>query len=333
LQDVFYYRPKFISFVLQNNIPKRFTMDIVVENLTKVYGAQRAVDNISFRVNTGEVLGFLGPNGAGKTTTMKAITTYLTPTKGSISVGNYSVSEEPEEVKKQIGYLPEHNPLYEDMPVIDYLKFVAELQGIKKEHIKGRILEMVRVCGLEGEKHKKINELSKGFRQRVGLAQAMIHDPEVLILDEPTSGLDPNQIVEIRELIKNIGREKTVILSSHILAEVEATCDRILIINKGQIVADGTPSELRKQAHGQEILKLTIEDADKSEVLKRLKELDTVDSVDFLKEDSRFELQSRANKSSRRSVYNLCVEKSWTLTEMTPVETKLEDIFHELTMK
>lgn len=308
-------------------------MDIVVKNLTKVYGSQRAVDDITFKVHTGEVLGFLGPNGAGKTTTMKAITTYLKPDQGEITVGEYSVDEDPEEVKKQIGYLPEHNPLYEDMPVLDYLRFVAELQGIKKEHIKDRILEMVKVCGLEGEKHKKINELSKGYKQRVGLAQAMIHDPQVLILDEPTSGLDPNQIVEIRELIKTIGREKTVILSSHILAEVEATCDRILIINKGQIVADGTAAELRKQAKGQEVLRLTIEDANRNEVFEKLKQLDTVDSVEPLKEEHRFEVQSHAQKSSRRSVYHLCVEQGWILTEMTPVETKLEDIFHELTMK
>lgn len=308
-------------------------MDILVENLTKIYGSQRAVDNISFRVKTGEVLGFLGPNGAGKTTTMKAITSYLTPTSGTIHVGDYSVSDEAENVKKQIGYLPEQNPLYGDMPVLDYLKFVAEIQGIKKEHVKGRILEMVRVCGLEGEKHKKINELSKGYRQRVGLAQAMIHDPEVLILDEPTSGLDPNQIIEIRELIKTIGREKTVILSSHILAEVEATCDRILIINKGQIVADGTANDLRKQAQGQEILKLTIEDGDKNTIFEAVKALDSVDTVDLLDEDNRFEIQSKSNMSSRRSVFNLCVEKSWILTEITPVETKLEDIFRELTMK
>ncbi|MEA1876256.1 MAG: ATP-binding cassette domain-containing protein [Bacteroidota bacterium] len=308
-------------------------MDILVENLTKVYGSQRAVDNISFQVKTGEVLGFLGPNGAGKTTTMKAITSYLTPTSGTIHVGDYSVSDEAENVKKQIGYLPEQNPLYGDMPVLDYLKFVAEIQGIKKEHVKGRILEMVRVCGLEGEKHKKINELSKGYRQRVGLAQALIHDPEVLILDEPTSGLDPNQIIEIRELIKTIGREKTVILSSHILAEVEATCDRILIINKGQIVADGTSNDLRKQAQGQEILKLTIEDGDKNTIFDAVKALDSVDTVDLLDEDNRFEIQSKSNMSSRRSVFNLCVEKSWILTEITPVETKLEDIFRELTMK
>lgn len=308
-------------------------MDIIVENLTKIYGSQRAVDDISFRVKTGEVLGFLGPNGAGKTTTMKAITSFLTPTSGTIRVGEYSVSDDPENVKKQIGYLPEQNPLYVDMPVLDYLKFVAEIQGIKKEHIKGRILEMVKVCGLEGEKHKKINELSKGYKQRVGLAQAMIHDPEVLILDEPTSGLDPNQIIEIRELIKTIGREKTVILSSHILAEVEATCDRILIINKGQIVADGTANDLRRQAQGQEILKLTIEDGDKNTIFEAIKALDSVDTVDLLDEDNRFEIQSKSNMSSRRSVFNLCVEKSWILTEITPVETKLEDIFRELTMK
>ena len=308
-------------------------MDIVVKNLTKVYGSQRAVDGISFRVNTGEVLGFLGPNGAGKTTTMNAITTFLVPDQGEISVGEFSVSEDPEEVKKQIGYLPEHNPLYEDMPVLDYLKFVAELQGIRKEHIKDRIREMVNVCGLEGEKHKKINELSKGYKQRVGLAQALIHDPEVLILDEPTSGLDPNQIIEIRELIKTIGREKTVILSSHILAEVEATCDRILIINKGKIVADGTASDLRKQAKGQEVLRLTIEDGDKNTIYDKLKKLNSVESVETLDQPGRFEIQSRANETSRRSVYQLCVDNSWALTELTPVETKLEDIFHELTMK
>lgn len=307
-------------------------MDIIVENLTKIYGSQHAVDNISFKVRTGEVLGFLGPNGAGKTTTMKAITTYLNPTNGSIRVGEFSVAENPEEIRKNIGYLPEHNPLYEEMAVIDYLKFVAELQGIEKSKIRQRLLDMVKTCGLEGEKHKKIGELSKGYKQRVGLAQALIHDPDVLILDEPTSGLDPNQIIEIRELIKTIGREKTVLLSSHILAEVEATCDRILIINKGKIVADGTADDLRKQAKGQEILILTIEDADSNEVFEALKGVSSIELVDKKGKNNRFEVQSRANESSRRAIFSLCVEKSWPLTEMTPVETKLEDIFHELTM-
>ncbi|MBI9069494.1 MAG: ATP-binding cassette domain-containing protein, partial [Salinivirgaceae bacterium] len=236
-----------------------------------------------------------------------------------------------EEIKKSIGYLPEHNPLYQEMPVLDYLKYVAELQGIKKERIKERILEMVNVCGLEGEKHKRISELSKGYRQRVGLAQAMIHDPEVLILDEPTTGLDPNQIVEIRELIKKIGRSKTVILSSHILAEVEATCDRILIIDKGKIVANGTSEELRRAEKGNEIVKVTIEDADKNEVVAALQTLPTVDLVDIKTEY--IEVQSRAGQSSKRDIFKLCVDKGWVLTQMTPIEIKLEDVFRELTTK
>lgn len=308
-------------------------MDIYVENLTKVYGTQKAVDDITFRVKTGEVLGFLGPNGAGKTTTMKAITTYLVPNEGNITVGQYSINGQAEQIRKLIGYLPENNPLYQEMPVIDYLKYVAELQGIEKSKIRKRILEMVRLCGLEGEKHKNIGELSKGYKQRVGLAQALIHDPEVLILDEPTAGLDPNQIVEIRELIRKIGKEKTVILSSHILAEVEATCDRILIISKGRIVADGTAEELRKRAHGKEMLKVKIEDGDKNDIFKALQALDTVEVADFLKhEDNSFEVQSKANQSSRRAIFKMCVSKGWALTEMTSIETKLEDIFRELTM-
>ncbi|MBI9038689.1 MAG: ATP-binding cassette domain-containing protein [Bacteroidales bacterium] len=308
-------------------------MDIVVENFTQKYGNSKAVDDISFRVKTGEVLGFLGPNGAGKTTTMKAITTFFTPTQGNISVGNLSVVDQADEVKKHIGYLPENNPLYQEMPIIDYLAFVAELQGVEKSTIKDRILEMVNVCGLEGEKHKRITELSKGYKQRVGLAQALIHNPDVLILDEPTAGLDPNQIVEIRELIKQIGKEKTVILSSHILAEVEATCDRMLIISKGKIVADGTPKDLKKQAQGKEIVKVTIEGSNADEIFTQLQDLDNIDLVDFIdKDNNSFEIQSKSGLSSRKSIYNLCVEKSWVLLEMTPIETKLEDIFRELTM-
>jgi len=308
-------------------------MDIVVENITKHYGFQKAVDNVSFQVKTGEVLGFLGPNGAGKSTTLKAITCFLAPNEGNIKVGGYSIHENPEEIKKLIGYLPESNPLYQEMPVLDYLKFIAELHGIPKEKIRSRIVEMVIKCGLEGEKHKKISELSKGYKQRVGLAQALIHDPQVLVLDEPTSGLDPNQIIEIRELIRELGKEKTVLLSSHILAEVEATCDRIIIINKGKIVADGTSGNLRKQAQGKEILKVTIEDGDKNEIYKSLQTLSTVDMVDFIsKSDNCFELHSKPEASSRKAVFKLCVEKGWSLTELTPTETKLEDVFRELTM-
>ena len=318
-----------ILFFLYKNFEK---MDIKIENFTKKYGPEKAVDNISFEVKTGEVLGFLGPNGAGKTTTMKAITCFLAPTSGEIKVGNYSIKDNALEIKKHIGYLPEINPLYPDMAVIDYLKFVAELQDIEKSMVTERILEMVRVCGLEGEKHKKIGELSKGYKQRVGLAQALIHDPKVLVLDEPTSGLDPNQIVEIRELIKNIGREKTVILSSHILAEVEATCDRILIINKGKIVADGTSDDLRKLSQGKELLKITIEEADKNTVVPAIQALDSVDMVDPKAKDNSYEIQSKKEASSRRAIFDLCVKNGWVLTEMTPVETKLEDIFRDLTL-
>jgi ABC-2 type transport system ATP-binding protein len=305
-------------------------MDITVSNLTKTYGPQKAVDDISFTVRTGEVLGFLGPNGAGKTTTMKAITSCIFPTAGKITIGGMDVFESTDEVKKHIGYLPENNPLYQDMFVLDYLRFVAEMQNIPKSQTDSRILEMVHICGLQKEKHKKIQELSKGYRQRVGLAQALIHNPDVLILDEPTSGLDPNQIIEIRELIKRIGRAKTVILSSHILAEVEATCDRIMIINKGKLVADGTADQLRRQSKGADLLKIRIEDADQDIAYKELKGLQGIIMVD--REEGMFVLQSEGENSMARSVFNMCVQNSWVLTEMTPVQTKLEDIFRELTM-
>lgn len=308
-------------------------MDVSIESVSKSYGFQKAVDNISFTVSQGEIVGFLGPNGAGKTTTMKIITCFMPPDEGKVMVGGLSVVSEPEEVKKHIGYLPESNPLYKDMPVIDYLAFVAEIQGVPRAKIRDRIFEMIQVCGLKGEKHKKIGELSKGYQQRVGLAQAMIHDPEVLILDEPTSGLDPNQIVEIRELIRRIGREKTVIMCSHILAEVEATCDRIVIISNGKLVADGTSTSLRKQAQNKEILKVTIEDGDRNVVFNALKGLDTVELVDFLPEHTRaFEVMSRVGTNSRRAIFRLCVDNHWMLTEMTPVERKLEEVFRDLTI-
>ncbi len=307
-------------------------MDIVVENITKRYGSQKAVDDVSFKVKNGEILGFLGPNGAGKSTTMKAITCYLSPNEGDIKVGGISINDDPESIKKMVGYLPESNPLYTDMPVINYLKFIAEIHGIKKARVNERISQMVDVCGLEGEKHKKIGELSKGYRQRVGLAQALIHDPDVLVLDEPTTGLDPNQIVEIRELIRKIGRQKTVLLSSHILAEVEATCDRILIINKGRIVADGTSADLRKKAQGKEILKIGIEGGTTNEVFKALQQLETVELVDFIsKGDEIYEVQSEVGQSSKKAVFDMCVANNWYLSELTPTETKLEDIFRELT--
>ncbi len=307
-------------------------MNITIRNLTKAYDTQKAVDDISFSVKTGEILGFLGPNGAGKTTTMKMITHYIAPTSGDVEIGGQSVQHMGNALKRHIGYLPELNPLYLEMPVIDYLAFCAALQGVSKTDIPGRIGEMIRTCGLNAEKHKRIGELSKGYRQRVGLAQAMIHDPEILILDEPTTGLDPNQIVEIRALIRELGKAKTVILSTHILPEVEATCDRILIINEGRIVADGTPATLRKQAQGQEVLQVQIEGAATEALRPALEDLPTVAQVDVLDaETHRFELQSLPEQSSRHALFHLCVERGWVLTELTPLETKLEDIFRDLT--
>ena len=306
-------------------------MSIIVENLTKKYGEQKAVNDISFKIETGEVVGFLGPNGAGKSTTMKMITCFMAPSNGNITVDDISVNENQSLIKKKIGYLPENNPLYFDMSIVDYLRFTAEIQGVLKSDIPSRIGEMIELCGLTREKHKNINELSKGFRQRVGLAQAMIHDPEVLILDEPTTGLDPNQIVEIRKLIKELGKQKTVILSSHILSEVEATCDRILIINRGRIVADGTSETLRSQADGQELLTVHIE-AVNEELQKSLLDLGSVEKVSAVEDKPGFySIQSKPNMESRKAIFDLCVKKKWYLLEMTGIETRLEDVFRDLT--
>lgn len=308
-------------------------MDIKVENLTKIYGKEKAVDSISFNVKPGEILGFLGPNGAGKSTTMKIITCFMAQTSGDVKIDGHSNLENSIEIKKKIGYLPENNPLYLDMPVLEYLSFVAELQGVPKDKVQERLVEMVMLCGLDDEKHKKIGELSKGYRQRVGLAQAMIHDPEILILDEPTTGLDPNQIIEIRKLIKELGRHKTVILSTHILPEVEATCDRILIINKGKIVADGTSESLRKQAQGGGYIRIKIVDAKNSdELFSSLLELNSVTKVEPVKENEKvFNITGADGEQTQRDIFNLCVKNKWTLLEMTMIETKLEDIFKELT--
>lgn len=306
-------------------------MSIIVENLTKKYGEQKAVNDISFEIKTGEVVGFLGPNGAGKSTTMKIITCFMAPSSGDVRLDGSSIHSDPELIKKKIGYLPENNPLHLDMPIVEYLRFSAEVQGVEKSLIPSRIGEMIDKCGLDREKHKNINELSKGYRQRVGLAQALIHDPEILILDEPTTGLDPNQIVEIRKLIKDIGKEKTVILSSHILSEVEATCDRILIINRGRIVADGTSDTLRSQSQGQELLKISIE-ADPEKVESAILALGTVEKVTGVEgKHGWFNVQSKPDMSSRKEIFDLCVKNKWYLMEMTSLETRLEDVFQKLT--
>jgi ABC-2 type transport system ATP-binding protein len=306
-------------------------MDITIKNLAKHYGLQTAVDHIDMQVKTGEVLGFLGPNGAGKTTTMKMVCGLIAPDEGSIEIGGISVQKNPSKVKELIGYLPENNPLYEDMPVLDLLRFTADIQGVPKDRTNERIKKMVEACGLGDEKHKRIGELSKGYRQRVGMAQAMVHDPEVLILDEPTTGLDPNQIVEIRKLIKQIGKEKTVILSTHILPEVEATCDRILIINKGKIVADGSPGALRKQAQGRSLIRTRIEGASTDDMLKSFSEHGLFSSADIL-DNGLMELATSDMTTAAREVFRICVAKNWTLLELTPIETRLEDVFRDLTL-
>jgi len=307
-------------------------MSITVENLTKTYGSQKAVDNISFQVKTGEILGFLGPNGAGKSTTMKIITCFISPTEGSVQLNGLDIKTNSEEVRRRIGYLPENNPLYTDMNIVDYLHLAASLQNVPETEIPGRIKQMVDICGLGPECHKDINELSKGFRQRVGLAQALIHDPEVLILDEPTSGLDPNQIAEIRSLIKEIGKHKTVMLSSHILKEVEATCDRILIINKGKLVADGSTEELKARSSAANRLLLQVRGENIQENLMQLESVARVTPADDKQNDSWY-VDTTNGLSSREEIFRLCVEKDWVLLQLTPMESSLEDIFRQLTVQ
>lgn len=312
-------------------------MSIAVHNLTKLYGEQKAVDNISFDVKTGEILGFLGPNGAGKTTTMKIITCYMPPTSGNVQVDGLDNAEHSLEVRKKIGYLPEMNPLYLDMNVVDYLEYSAQLHGMKGNATSHRLKEMVHTCGLEDVRHKDIGELSKGYRQRVGLAQAMIHDPEVLILDEPTSGLDPNQIVEIRNLIKQLGRAKTVVLSTHILSEVQATCTRVLIINEGRIVADGTPEQLQQEFHGAESLTIELKTnlADPvNDISPKLHAVGSVTAVEFLSAKdslSRFTLHVEKSADIREALFRLAVAQGWVILEMHRKTTSLEEVFHKLT--
>ena len=310
-------------------------MSIKVTNLTKYYGETLAVDDISFEVNKGEILGFLGPNGAGKSTTMKIITTYLPPTTGSITVDDLDVEDKSIEVRKKIGYLPEQNPLYMDMVVTDYLDYVAALDGVPNDKVKSRRDEMITVCGLEEMKGRVIGELSKGYKQRVGLAQAMINNPEVLILDEPTSGLDPNQIIEIRNLIKKLGKQKTVILSTHILSEVQATCNRVIIINRGKLVADGSPEELAQRSRGQSIVTLEVKnDIDKNVLTNAVKSCKGVSKVEFMKEtDESFVFQIYGDKGAdlRAAISTKVLEQKAILLSMQAKQTSLEDIFRDLT--
>ena len=300
-------------------------MSVKVTQLVKTYGAQHAVDGITFEARKGEVLGFLGPNGAGKTTTMKIVTGYLPQTAGKVEVCGFDVSEKSMESRRCIGYLPEQNPLYKEMYVREYLEFTAGLHQVK--NVAKRVAEMVHRTGLSSHQQKQIGELSKGYRQRVGLAQAMLHDPAVLILDEPTSGLDPNQIVEIRQLIKELGKEKTVILSTHILGEVEAVCDRAIIINKGKLVADAPIQELKQQFAGQSIV--TVEFAEN--VDKKL--LSTIKNVRGVKTlgKNQWQLEAEAKQDIRPDVFAFAIAHKLTLLELHKEVFSVEDVFQQLT--
>jgi len=304
-------------------------MSVEVKNLVKIFGSQNAVNGVSFEAKTGEITGFLGPNGAGKSTTMKIATGYLPATTGTVLINGVDVSLSPKVCQKNIGYLPEHNPLYLDMYVHEYLSFAGEVQGIKGSLLKERVLDVVEKCGLTVEQNKKIGSLSKGYRQRVGLAQALIHNPEVLILDEPTTGLDPNQIVEIRNLLKEVGKDKTVILSTHIMQEVQALCDHVVIINKGEIVANETVESLKS---GLEV-NTTIQVQYKEEINEVLiSELEGVISVSR-KNGLTYEISVQKGTDIRLELFELTKANNWNLIELKEIQSNMEDVFHQLTQK
>jgi ABC-2 type transport system ATP-binding protein len=307
---------------------------IEVRNLTKRFGPTVALGGISFEVAGGEVLGLLGPNGAGKSTAMRVITCYIPADEGDVTVAGYSTRNQSVEVRRQIGYLPESAPLYQDMGVIEYLEFIGRVRGMNGNSLPQEVDKMIGVCGLERMAHRTIGTLSKGYRQRVGLAQAMIHDPQVLVLDEPTTGLDPNQIVEIRELIRRVGQQKTIILSTHILPEVETTCSRVLIINEGLIVASGTPAELAGQSEGEQKVMVTIQaPAEVVEPVLResglASDLHLVDMADNM---VRYAIgTNRADPEEK--LFTLAVEQGWVLTELKRETMSLEQVFTRLTTR
>ena len=300
-------------------------MSVSVSNLIKAFGNQKAVNGISFTANPGEVLGFLGPNGAGKTTTMKIISAFIPQTSGEVSVCGHDVAEEPLEVRRHIGYLPEHNPLYKEMYVKEYLRFVAGLHKVSKP--QQVVKEMIEWTGLGREQHKLIGTLSKGYRQRVGLAQAMLHNPDVLILDEPTSGLDPNQLVEIRSLIKKLGEEKTVIFSTHIMQEVQALCDRVVIINKGSIVADDPIENLQKRVSGETIITVEFLQEVAKEKLEKIPHLTGLSQL----EKHIWQLKTSSEVDIRAQVFNFAVDNKFTILEMKKEIFSVEDVFQRLT--
>ncbi|MDA3952783.1 MAG: gliding motility-associated ABC transporter ATP-binding subunit GldA [Bacteroidales bacterium] len=302
-------------------------MSIQVKNLTKIYGKQKALDQISFEIKTGEIVGFVGPNGAGKSTTMKILTGFIPPTSGEAQINDLDLIDKSLEIRKHIGYLPENNPLYLDMYIKEYLEFVAGIYKIGKK-TNSRIKEIIEQTGLSIEQKKKIGALSKGYRQRVGLAQALIHDPAILILDEPTSGLDPNQIIEIRNLISKVGKEKTVLLSTHIMQEVEAICDRIIIINNGKIVADDFIDSIISKTKDQYVT--IVVEFDKAPSQKQLEQIDLVDKLAKI-DDKNWLIQSLSTEDIRQNIFNFAVKSNLVVLSMQKKEKSLEDVFQELT--
>jgi len=308
---------------------------IHVENLTKYYDSFCAVDQISFKMKKGEIMGLLGPNGAGKTTTLKMLTGYFKPTDGSIAVGDYSIADNPLKIKQMIGYLPETSPFYKDMLVYDYLEYVAKVRGIKTGARHPRLRFLSDLCGLNDIMHKSIGELSKGLNQRVGLAHAMMNDPEILILDEPTQGLDPNQIVEIRNIIKKIGQEKTVIFSTHILSEAEATCDRIVIINRGKIVADGETNDLKQSADKKSIIQISLLNADIESVKTALTAFEGIEQVNEIEQGDdgvlKLKISCLSTLDLREKIYEKIKATDWVMIELHQEAKTLETIFRDLT--
>ncbi|PLW94159.1 MAG: gliding motility-associated ABC transporter ATP-binding subunit GldA [Marinilabiliales bacterium] len=300
-------------------------MSVKVENLTKIYGTQRALDNVSIDIDKGEIVGLLGPNGAGKSTLMKIITCYLPPTNGNASIDGFDIATQSMDVRKSIGYLPESNPLYYDMHVKEFLYFIAGIHGIKNK--KERVAEMIELTGLQVEMKKKIGALSKGYKQRVGLAQALIHDPDVLILDEPTSGLDPNQIIEIRELIKNAGKKKTVLLSTHIMQEVEAICSRVIIIDKGKIVADDKTSNLNKLFTGPEIILVEFEKSVSKESIRKISGVKNL----YSEGKNTWKIEVEPDGDVRKAIFDFAVKNDNTVLSLSKEKHSIEELFQRLT--
>jgi len=304
-------------------------MSISVKNISKQFGEQWAVHDISFEIISGEIVGFIGPNGAGKSTTMKMITGYLPPTSGEVLINGMNTRENAMEIKKMIGYLPENNPLYHDMYVKEYLLYAAGLYGIKGGKARLRVDEIIELVGLSPEKHKKIGKLSKGYKQRVGISQALIHDPDVLILDEPTSGLDPNQIIEIRNLISSVGKTKTVLLSTHIMQEVEAICDRVIILDEGKIRADVTANEIGKSNLARQTIQIELEAPVSADLWKKLEGVDDVRELP----GNIYLLATSQEKDIRSNIFKFAVEQKLSVLSLNRRELSLEEVFRELTKR